>query len=43
MEVFVTEKVALPLKRRPGQQGPPAGYVGQSKNPEKEEWMYLVE
>lgn len=39
---FVTEKVSLPLKRSPGQQGP-AGYVGQSKNPEKEEWMYSVE
>lgn len=40
---FITEKVSLPLKRRrPGQKGP-TGYVGQSKNPEKEEWMYSVE
>lgn len=40
---LVTEKFSLPLRRRrPGQQGP-VGYVGQSKNPEKEEWMYSVE
>ena len=40
---FVTEKFSLPLKRRrPGQQCP-TGYVGQSKNPEKEEWIYSVE
>lgn len=37
---LVSEKVSLPLKRRrPGS----TGYVGHSKNPEKEEWMYSVE
>lgn len=40
---FVTEKFSLPLKRRMLGQQRPEGYVGQSKNPEKEEWMYSVE
>lgn len=35
--------LSITKRRRPGQQGPPTGYVGQSRNPEKEEWMYSVE
>lgn len=43
MEISVTGKVSIAKEEEAGAAGPPTGYVGQSKNPEKEEWMYSVE
>lgn len=43
MEVLVTEKVSTTKEEEAEAARPPWCYVGQSKNPEKEEWMYSVE
>lgn len=43
LSIFFPMEISVTKEEEAGAAGPPTGYVGQSKNPEKEEWMYSVE